>query len=302
MSAVDNDDDEVDEMLKGEVDACNRMAMKTHGFLENEVMMYGNVKDGSEMLRLLSPLCMVPDGIHYAINGQDAIFDTAEHIHAFLAYGVPSNLNKWVRGGVMSDFRTMFGNEAGGEMLARHGNLIGIIPRLVVKKERAQLRSAHGIEIRETAPGKECVHYDFWRPILFAKFDAPGTVPMDALLTYTGNKYLIDKDGSCSEWSGKISYPTPPHGPDVVGCSCFDDGDGTTTTITDPKQCNSTKMYSKLKRDGARVDGILVGNNRMGKYLMAVRTELRLIHSMPVLMHPPTTTSAEAAPKKRKKN
>ena len=120
----------------------------------NQVELYGNVR--SDTSRILSSMCMVPEGIRYTINGQEAVFDTVEHVHAFLTYGVPSNLPKWVRGGVMSDFRTIFGDQAGGDMHAKHGgDMIGLIPKLIVKKERAHLRSAHGIEIKEAAPSKE---------------------------------------------------------------------------------------------------------------------------------------------------
>lgn len=134
--------------------AFDQTVQQTTGFVENDIELYGNVR--SDASRILSSMCMVPEGIRYTVNGQEAVFDTVEHVHAFLTYGVPSNLPKWVRGGVMSDFRTIFGDQAGGDMHAKHGgDMIGLIPKLIVKKERAHLRAAHGIEIKEAAPSKE---------------------------------------------------------------------------------------------------------------------------------------------------
>lgn len=94
-----------------------------------------------------------------------------------------------------------------------------------------------------------------------------------ALVTHSGNKYLLDKDGADTEWSGRIAYPVPLHGPGVDGCSCSENNGQV-------NKCKATKEFNRLKREGARVGGGLTGNNRMGKYLMAVRCEIRLIREL----------------------
>lgn len=166
--------------LVGELGVFDSTVRKVSGFRENEVFLYGNVKASDSSCpggRLLSQLCKVPGGIIYPVNGQAHVFDTAEHVHQFLVHGVASNVAKWASGGVMSDFSTIFGEEAAVEMTARHGSdMIGIIPRLLVKKERSQLRAAHGIEMRDSGIDEAIsfLHYDFWRPILLAKFSVQG--------------------------------------------------------------------------------------------------------------------------------
>lgn len=89
----------------------------------------------------------------------------------------------------------------------------------------------------------------------------------------TGDQYLVDKDGADPEWSARITYPEPVHGPGQPGCTC-----GSGQKAGGKSACGLTHEYSRLKKEHKRVDGVLAqGNNRMGKYLMAIRAEVRLV-------------------------
>lgn len=235
--------------VQGELVVFDQLVKKVDGFDEKSVTVYGNVgSPGDEARmnkRLLSQLCLVPEGIKYDVKGKTYIFDTVQHIACFLSHGVADNVDVWTRGGVMSDFVSMFGEDTGKPMKEKHGDMIGHIPLLIIKPCRAHLRAAHKVVMRDI-PDQLCNHFDFWRPILHAKFACPSA---QAALLETGVTYLIDKD-FCEDWTGKITYP---------------------------RDEERVKEYNQQKRAGQRVNGTLVGKNRMGKYLMAVRSEVRLI-------------------------
>ena len=55
--------------------------------------------------------------------------------------------------------------------------------------------------------------------------------------------------------------------------------------------------YAAKKKAKVRVGGGLVGNNRMGKYLMAIRSEIRLLDAM----QERNCDGAKKKPKRKKK-
>ena len=236
-----------DDALKAELAVFDQLVRKTEEFNEEEVGVYG----AQTQRRILSPLCLIPEGIKYNVNGETHVFDTAQHIFSFLAYGVSDNVKVWTRGGVMSDFVTMFGDDTGTPMKDKYGDMLGHMPQLIVKPARAQLRAAHGVKIRDVRE-HSCTHFDFWRPILHAKFECPLA---RAALLETGSLYLIDKD-VCEDWTGKIVYSSNDASKD------------------DPA---AAKTYNQLRKAGKRTNGVLTGKNRIGKYLMAIRSEVRLV-------------------------
>ena len=78
------------------------------------------------------------------------------------------------------------------------------------------------------------------------------------------------------EWSGKITYPEPSHSRSCIkveDCTC------NVPNASQKKKhvCPLNKAYVTQKKAGQRTAGVLVGNNRMGKYLMAIRSEIRLL-------------------------
>ena len=169
----------------------------------------------------------------------------------------------------------------GASMASKYGDMIGIIPQLIVKKGRSDLRASHGITIKsetiDKETEKETMHYDFWRPILLAKFSKDGP-SKDAILSTDATSYLIEKPTISPtpnmEWSGKIVYPEPVHDADPKsGCTCQ------SATLPE-KTCVWNKVYATNKKAGNRVMGVLQGNNRMGKYLMAIRSEVRLLNGI----------------------
>lgn len=234
------------------------LVQQRSGFCRTSVLEYGNDKtDGGHPTTILSQLCNVPLGIPFDVNGHIYTFDTAEHIFSFLAYGVPENVETWTQQGKLGNFGSTFGDSHGMVMSTKYGDLVGHIARVVVQPCRADIRAAHNLQLRKTAPPplsstssaipsggsrSSCsatdqhYTYEFWRPILHAKF-APGTIAHKTLMD-TSRKYLIDKD-YCARWTGQIVF------------------DG-----------------------GSSTDGVLLrGNNRMGKFLMAIRAELQLMES-----------------------
>lgn len=264
--STDDDDDESVLLLNKEVTLFDVLVKQRTGFKENMVTVYGSSAGSSGTtksgVQILSPLCLVPEGIKYDVRGKTHIFDSVTHIITFIAYGDPEGVGKWSRGGVMSDFITMFGEDHGQPMKAKYGDMIGHLPLLIVKPGRTQLRAAHGIKLKESV--EPITDYDLWRPILHAKFSCPSA--RDSLLE-TGMSYLIDKDSSCDEWGGKIVYPEPKHNTNGK-CTC---------RSTPAKNCPLTKEHLKQKKAGTRTGGVLMGRNRMGKYIMAIRAEVRLI-------------------------
>lgn len=263
-------------LLDKEVASFDMLVKQRCGFEEDKVTIYGGV-----VRKILSPMCLVPEGIRYDVRGETHVFDSVTHITTFIAYGDPADVGKWCRGGVMSDFVAMFGEDHGLPMRTKYGDMIGHIPLLIVKPGRFQLRSAHGIKLKKSV--ESIVHYDLWRPILHAKFSCPSC--RDSLLE-TGTSYLIDRDSSCEEWGGKIAYPEPKH---TTSGKC-------TCRITPAKNCPLTKEHVKQKKTGTRMGGVLSGRNRMGKYLMAIRAEVRLIEGRE------EHQDGGRAPKKAKKN
>jgi predicted NAD-dependent protein-ADP-ribosyltransferase YbiA (DUF1768 family) len=169
----------------------------------------------------------------------------------------------------MSSFSSVFGEDQGSAMEERHGCMVGLIPHLLVNPSRSQLRAAHGIELRSSRD-ESVSSYETWRMILHAKF-AEGTAARAALLS-TGDSYIIDREPGCDEWSAKVVYPSAPstHGEGVEGCTC-------SGVPGASSMCSLTREYNRAKRERTRVGGSLVGNNRMGKYIMAVRSEIRVL-------------------------
>lgn len=150
-------------LLVQEVDRFDALVGQVEGLCETGLCLYGGCADPAT--RILSPLCLVPEGIPFVIDGVEHTFDTAEHVHAFLAYGVPDGISHWVRGGIMSSFVRCFGEDAGTSMESRHGtDMVGLVPQLMAKPARAQLRSAHGIVLKTSPmPQEECMQYAHWR-------------------------------------------------------------------------------------------------------------------------------------------
>lgn len=250
--------------LAQEVDGFDRVVRRTAGFSEDEVVVCGA---GDQSKRILSTYCAVPDGgIPFDINGTERRFDSAEHLALFLEHGAQSNVDRWASGGVMSTFEGVFGEEVGSSMKEKNGaDMVGIIPHLLIAPSRENLRSAHGIALRGSRD-ENAGTYNFWRPILHAKF-AQGTVAREALLS-TGMMYLVERGGGTStDMDGRINYPTPRHGDGVDGCTC--------QGPKPSKGCPLVRAYNQQKRDGKRENGELVGKNKMGKYLMAIRSEIR---------------------------
>lgn len=232
------------------VSQFNALVRKRDKFCASEVLLYGGCSTGTgAVASILSPLFRVPLGIPWVVDGKTHLFDTAIHIFAFLVYGVPENVAVWTKQGKMGSFISTFGVQTGSEMSARYADMVGHIPQVIVQPCRSQIRAAHNIQLKKTAPLRaplaphaaaavEPHHtYEFWRPILHAKF-APGTLARETLLG-TYNKYLLDTE-VCPEWTGMIVYPA-----------------------------------------GNRADGhgVLNGKNRMGKFLMAIRAELQFLAS-----------------------
>jgi predicted NAD-dependent protein-ADP-ribosyltransferase YbiA (DUF1768 family) len=266
--------------LRDEVSAFDATVKQKTDFCESDVVVYGAVGAASP-LRFLSPLCRIPEGVAYPVNGKTHVFDTAEHVYQFLLHGVAGEVEMWARGGCMSTFEGVFGGDTASTMKTRHGDMIGVIPQLLIKPSRAPLRASLGLTLRtdETAAsGGKLDDYDEWRPILHAVY-ASGEA-RQALLD-TGTAYLINKDGSDEKWHGRITYPMPMRNEWGSGvksegahplCMCHK-GEG------NPKDCAALQEYNRQKKARARTGGVLAGNNRFGKYLMAIRAELALIVS-----------------------
>lgn len=269
--------------LEEEVFAFDVLVKKKDGFNEDQVVLCSNSTSSSSLKKkegmqqedwkILSNLCLVPEGIKYIIEGEPYIFDTAEHIATFLTYGIPDQVEKWTRGSVMSDFVAMFGEDHGIPMKNKYGDMIGHIPSLVINPARLQLLASHGIKtkIGTTIP----LDYDFWRPILHAKFSEPSA--RKALLA-TGQLYILAtfsaqsslNNNNHEDFGAKITYAEPIHDQKINPiCTCI--------MTTNPKDCPLMKEFFKQKKSNTRRHGILQGKNRMGKYLMAIRSEIRLI-------------------------
>ncbi len=267
------------------------LVKKVDGFSENQVVQYG-MGCTSPSLRILSSLCLVPNGIKYTINGNEYTFDTTEHLYTFLMYGIPSNIDPWIRGGVLGDFVKTFGDDAGASMVTKYGDMIGIIPQLIIKKSRSDLRNSHGIIIKETEMDgvNDGIDYDFWRPILLSKFSVDGA-PKDAILSIDPSFYLIEKMAvngltNTNDWHGKIIYPEPIHDA-TGGCTCSGKND---------KNCVLNKVYQANKKAGNRQNGVLEGLNRMGRFLIAIRSEVRLLNGVGGIV-----VKKEEIPKKKAK-
>ena len=300
-----------DQLLQLQIDQFNALVLQTQNFREDETCCFGaavipvhrdckggltDIAGGAitsatkhhahalHSVNALSNLCLVCDGIKYTINGKVHVFDTLMHLYCFLVHGVPENVGKWVKGGVMSDFVSVFGHDQGGVMRDRHGaDMIGLIPHLLVQKNRSQKRAQHGIVLRPVSvPAATAVSYSFWRPILHAKFAAE---PQRFHLLNTGNTYLLDQDATPMG-----AYPSVQlkHGDNK-------NHEGGRVTFSALKGSGHTGSaeYAQQKREGKREGGILTGTNRMGKFLMAIRSEVRLMlmsAASPKVMKNPTTT------------
>ena len=173
--------------IQAEVAMFDDLVKKTSGFVEGDVKPYGL---GSP-LHILSSMGMVSgDGIKYKINNVDYVFDTVEHLVTFMSHGLPDNISPWIRGGILGDFVKTFGVDASVSMMTKYGDMVGIIPQLIISSSRKDLRACHGIGMRDGTQPLD-MQYEFWRPILLAKY-LPAGDARDALLC-TGTSYLIDK-------------------------------------------------------------------------------------------------------------
>lgn len=295
---VEDAGDAGDDDIQKETSMFYELVKKVDGFNENQVIQYG-MGCNLPNLRILSSLCLVPEGIKYTINGKEYTFDTTEHLYTFLMYGIPSNIKPWVRGGVLGDFIKTFGDDAGTSMITKYGDMIGIIPQLIIKKSRGDLRASHGITIKDSSVESttEGIDYDFWRPILLAKFSVDG-MAKDAILGLDPTHYLIEKTsvnlGNNNDWHGKIVYPEPVHD-STGGCTCAN------PKMPD-KSCVLNKVYAANKKAGNRVLGVLEGSNRMGRFLIAIRSEVRLLSGVGgvIVKKEAGESLEEPAPKKKK--
>lgn len=311
----------VDEHLVKTVQEFDTLVQKKKNFRENQVRYFGasvspaadpgDCKGGGgergggggdgrqmqmqEQLQLehpmctLSNMCLVPSGIKYSVNGTVCEFDTSMHLYCFLVHGVPTNISKWTKGGVMSDFVAAFGVEQGTTMRMKHGNMIGLIPHLLVQLNRSQKRAEHGIVLRTVVVrDEESTHYAFWRPILHAKF---AEEPQRFHLLNTGNKYLMDRDGTPLSTMKQADLRDKGQQSER-GLLTFSD------------VIKKSQDYAQLRRDGARVGGALEGTNRMGKFIMAIRSEIRLLlvgQSAPAPAEPVDVLAAAAVKKSTKR-
>jgi hypothetical protein len=281
--------------LRTELVCFGRLMQQKTGFDESQVYVYGNVPQ--EERRLLSSMCLVPEGIPFTVDGEVKLFDSAQHIAEFLQHGIPQQVDLWARGpqGVMSSYEKVFGEDQGKQMReSKWKEFVGIIPHMLVKPSRAALRASLGIEIKKTSslsvassalpiassssssssslpqqknklqPGQQDNkpkpkmqedHYDFWRPILHAKFAVPS---LRQLLLSTGQKYLVEKDPHQESFGGAVVFDKPA------------------STTENAKDCPAIKLFMKQKKEGTRTNGKLNGKNRMGRFLMAVRSEIRM--------------------------
>jgi predicted NAD-dependent protein-ADP-ribosyltransferase YbiA (DUF1768 family) len=267
--------------LHEEVTNFTNLIRKQDGFQEENVFTFGDVH--VEPNRLLSNLALIEEGLPYVVDGTVKMFDSAQHLYEFLCHGIPDQVDMWTRGGVMSCFVNVFGEEKGHKM--KEGpwqHFIGVIPFILMKPNQAALRASLGLELKRAVsltqqPTAESVaatslgslgtdesvmhkrresmdQYMLWRPVLLAKFSLP---TFKHLLLSTHGKYLLDKEDrskmSDQSQGGCILYPKPK---------------------TKDAGKEAKKRYEDAKKNMQRINGKLQGKNRMGRFLMAIRSEL----------------------------
>ena len=272
------------EQLFPVVQEFTRMVQMKEGFNEENVMPFGDVEDKDA--RTLSSLCMVEEGIHYDVDGVKKVFDSAQHLFDFLVHGIPDQVDKWARGGVMSCYSHVFGEEKGNKMKeSKWNDFIGIIPFTLVQPQHDALRISLGIELKRDSPQCQSLafksaapegtsrestasadatsntsqnpkyeHYHIWRPVLLSKFSI---ARLNKLLMGTGSLYLLNRD-------------------DVK--TIKDDSETGCIVYSKPRKSASEedrKAYEEKRRLKCREGGKLIGKNRMGRFLMAIRAELR---------------------------
>lgn len=259
------------EELHAEVNRFTSLVGQKEGFEEKKVFCFGDVPIKEN--RLLSNMAFIEEGIPYTIDGVEKIFDSAQHIYEFLQHGIPDQVDKWTRGGVMSCYVGVFGEEKGGKMKeSQWKDFLGMIPFILVKPNQHVLRASLGLELR---PQKKSMsvedggennilmsmkHYMHWRPVLLAKF---GKVPrLRDLLLGTQDLYLLDKED-----------------PKTIARGGGENSNGGCIVYSKPKGSDTMKKeeYEQAKKEGRRVNGKLIGKNRFGRFLMAIRSELTMM-------------------------
>ena len=258
--------------LHNEVTVFTKLVQQKEGFNEKQVFCFGDVEVAEN--RLLANMAFIEEGIPYTVDGVEKIFDTSQHIYEFLTHGMPDQVDKWARGGVMSCYVNVFGEEKGGKMKeSKWKDFLGMIPFILVKPNQEALRASLGLEIKSPSQQQQCKQkgnrkmsmkdYMSWRPVLLAKF---GKVEkLKDLLLKTQGMYLLDKDDPKTV---ALNEQKEEEGGSNTGCIVY----------AKPSKKNDSKMmqeaYEKAKKEGCRVNGKLIGKNRMGRFLMAIRSEL----------------------------
>lgn len=259
--------------LHKEVATFTALVQKKSNFEENNVYAFGDVD--VEPNCLLSNMAFIEEGLPYTVDGTTKIFDSAQHLYEFLCHGIPDQVDKWARGGVLSCYIHVFGEERGKQMKeSKWKNFIGVIPYVLMKPNQKATRASLGLDLRDdnragnmatgTTEAQQTVksldHYLKWRPVLMAKFNIPR---FKELLVSTKDMYLLDSEDPKSmtpdSKGGCILYPKPKK------------------SKKDPQRNQARAEYEKAKKEGRRVDGKLHGKNRIGRFLMAIRSELFMI-------------------------
>ena len=274
--------------LHPEVNSFTRLVQKKDGFCENEVYTFGDIdvkKDpvGALPKRLMANMALVDEGIPYCVDGITKIFDSAQHLFEFLRNGIPGQVDMWARGGVMSCYVHVFGEDKGNRMKeSSWKDFVGIIPYMLVQPHQENIRMTLGLELRTDVkstglglgvPPNASHFYHLWRPVLLAKFTIPR---LRKLLVETGSLYLLDKEDidkvKQDSETGCVVYPKPK------------------------KHASEEEKaeYERKRSAKCRIHGSLVGKNRMGRFLMAIRSELKMIEIVN------TKPSSEVCSKKRK--
>lgn len=201
------------QQLHAEVMDFTGLIQQKDNFNESNVFCFGDVP--CETSRLLSNMAFIKEGIPYTVDGTTKLFDTAQHLFEFLLHGIPDQVDMWARGGCMSCYVNVFGEEKGQKMKeSEWKDFLGIIPFILVKPRNEALRASLGLELRpqasstssclsstkkvafsapQAASRSRCMHqYMLWRPVLMAKFN--GVPRLKELLLSTRGKYLLDKE------------------------------------------------------------------------------------------------------------
>lgn len=270
--------------LHAEVMQFSKLVQQKTDFEESKVLCFGDVENNKEA-RQLSNMAFVEEGIPYMVDGCVKLFDSAQHLYEFLVHGIPDQVDLWARGGCMSCYTHVFGEEKGRRMKeSEWKDFVGIIPFILVKPKNEALRAALGVELKQAknASNKGCTEqYMLWRPVLLAKYQ--GVKRLGDLLASTRGKYLLDKVDP-SKLKEKQDADMPEG-----GCILY----------AKPKKsagAQALEAYEEAKKNGNRTHGKLAGRNRTGRFLMAIRSEILMMR----VVAKNQTKNTTVAGKKRK--